>query len=877
MHFLQSMLVMGFLTPLTLSLSADSQSLNSTGILPPPGSTQEIVTTEITVTSGTKATEEVTTVISTITSTSTSTICTKCVAPPKSKPQPPSTSAGEPLASSLPSAITFPLTQPGPSIFTPKASTTSEAEKAGTGGAPIIVYSFTLPSVSSSASSAPKTSSKPELPLGTAAAFSQNDLYNTLSLTILTVSTPSIPGYGIVPSPSSIPGGPGPFSNATSTVTPVFSAGLLGNAYGGGFVKTASVFVTKLPSPNGSTEGVPPGYGFTSNAESLATTSVSSLLATAGPSITVLSGSVGFANQTVPTTIAIMTLPTNTGSPAVSETIGENSTYFFSSSFTGPVTSTGAAGLITLPAEGSLVPLASQTLVEIGAIGSPVSSSGESQIMLSPQDQTSASALPAATILSPVVGPNGVTTFAQVSAPVQPAVGNMIPIVGANGVTSLVFSAAQSAASTLAPVVGANGVTSLIAGTVQSAAPTLTPVVGANGVTSIAGPVQPAAGNLTPIVGANGVTSLIAGPVQSAAPTLSPVVGANGVASLIAGTVQFAAPTLSPVVGANGVTSLIAGTVQSAAPTLTPVVGANGVTSFVTSLVQSTASTFTPVVGANGVTTFVQVSAPNQPAAPVLTRVVGSNGVTFLIPAPAQSAATVFLPVVGANGVTSFTQALAAATAIGPGAGANGATTLATTSSPSEQAPAPALTAATVLTPIVGANGVTSLAVIPTPVVGANGLTSLAIFSTPVAAANGESPPAVILTPVVGANGLTSLAVLATPVVGANGLTSLAIGLGNEQTAVQSSGAPTLVPGSVLVAAQEGSATPPVSVSPGANSGVDSSTNGSVPNSDSVSTNGTVHVPLSPSQILEFQGSAVKPSLSVAGGLVGMLALLFLM
>lgn len=226
--------------------------------------------------------------------------------------------------------------------------------------------------------------------------------------------------------------------------------------------------------------------------------------------------------------------------------------------------------------------------------------------------------------------------------------------------------------------------------------------------------------------------------------------------------------------------------------------------------------------------------------------------------------------------MTSLAQAQPAATAATPIVGANGAASLAGYLSPLEQALASAQAAATVLAPVVGANGVTSLAVIPTPVIGANGLTSLAIFSTPIAAANGVTPPAVILTPVVGANGLTSLAVLATPVVGANGLTSLAIGLGSVQTAIQPNGVPSPIEGSVLVPGQAGPSTPPVVVPSGA-TGINVPS-GLSPNSGGGSgANSSVYVPLIPTQVAEFQGSAVRLSLGFGAALVGMLVLLVLL
>ena len=53
---------------------------------------------------------------------------------------------------------------------------------------------------------------------------------------------------------------------STSSVVPVWTANMLGNAYGGGYVVTPSIFVTSFPgSPSSS--GIPPGYELSSNSE----------------------------------------------------------------------------------------------------------------------------------------------------------------------------------------------------------------------------------------------------------------------------------------------------------------------------------------------------------------------------------------------------------------------------------------------------------------------------------------------------------------------------------------------------------------------------------------------------------------------------------
>lgn len=55
---------------------------------------------------------------------------------------------------------------------------------------------------------------------------------------------------------------------STSTVIPVWTANMLGNAYGGGYIITPSIFVTNFPdSPSSS--GIPPGYELSSKSENI--------------------------------------------------------------------------------------------------------------------------------------------------------------------------------------------------------------------------------------------------------------------------------------------------------------------------------------------------------------------------------------------------------------------------------------------------------------------------------------------------------------------------------------------------------------------------------------------------------------------------------
>ena len=71
------------------------------------------------------------------------------------------------------------------------------------------------------------------------------------------------------PSSTSVPAGSrfrskAPFLNTTSTVIPIWTPALLGNAYGGGYVSTPSIFVTSFPDSPRPSPGIPPGYELSS-------------------------------------------------------------------------------------------------------------------------------------------------------------------------------------------------------------------------------------------------------------------------------------------------------------------------------------------------------------------------------------------------------------------------------------------------------------------------------------------------------------------------------------------------------------------------------------------------------------------------------------
>ncbi|MCJ1230116.1 hypothetical protein MMC12_006787 [Toensbergia leucococca] len=52
-----------------------------------------------------------------------------------------------------------------------------------------------------------------------------------------------------------------PYHSITLSMIPVYTPELLGNAYGGGFIITPSIYIAVPPYVTGSTKGIPPGYG----------------------------------------------------------------------------------------------------------------------------------------------------------------------------------------------------------------------------------------------------------------------------------------------------------------------------------------------------------------------------------------------------------------------------------------------------------------------------------------------------------------------------------------------------------------------------------------------------------------------------------------
>lgn len=572
--------------------------------------------------------------------------------------------------------------------------TSSKAETTSTGGPPVIVYSLTLPKAPLTTTPAVAPSSKLETALsGSALSFSEAIVVpSSVLLIVSTASVPRIPGYSIVPSPTSIPGGPGPLSNATSSIIPVYSAALLGNAYGGGFILTPSIYVTKLSPPSGPSKGVPPGYGFSSTPEILATVTpkfsatIAENVSSSGILETILVGfptiAIGAGNESniVPSVTASKD-ERSTGPSrfltATGATVVAASNSDFSQTSIAIVISQGVTTLQAAPATSGLPSEVEQTAPFIVAQSS-------SLVTVSSANNGGAS--------TPTTAVPALATNVSTTSGLPREVEQTAPVIVAQSSSLAIESSGNNegaSISGLTPIVVANSANLHV--------PQITSLAGDEGAgTQGSAPAAIASSQSAASIGSTGTTqasgSSIAAPgslvLESSLPAPTNV--------LTTGTIENVPSSLVIVAGAP----FISTTAVLEAQTPTPA--------------QIATTILTPVVGANGLTSLAVVPSPNDltsyATAPTPTE-AGSN-----LASPTGAAA----PVLGVNGLTSL------AVIPSPVVGANGLTSLAVFSTPIAAANGLTLPAV-ILTPVVGANGLTSLAVLATPVIGANGLTSLAI------------------------------------------------------------------------------------------------------------------------------------------------------
>lgn len=588
----------------------------------------------------------------------------------------------------------------------PSISTSSASGVLGSVGRSAILFTNTIPLIPLETA----ISSRPEVP-GTAVSPSKGLVFPsfvslTVSATSGASSTLEYPGYAIVPSPTSAPGSPREeiISNATSSIIPVYTAALLGNAYGGGFVGTPSVYVTKLPYPNGPSSGVPPGYG-----------SESSITIIGNNITTVLTGLEGSSTTAggLQSTIAIQT----SASAAI---IATNASVIFGSLGASAISATASGNEGSTPTFTSLSPFGGEIGQESNSLTVPSVISIEVPSSLS-SGAIFVTALIAATsptaALSAEISEvsNAVLSSLAAASLSTPSVNVQVAVVGSS-TTSIIGPSGETAGSSFpaSALVGGTAILSTVA--------TVSPLGAAPPNLQVITAAENSGSSSTSAIGLPGVVeasivpaTTVAGVVLSstfsstsvnieATPAGSPAegeIGATVLPSLPAE--QSAGPVVTLAVGPSAEQAPAAG--QSAASVPIPIIAANSTAAL--GVIPS------PVVAANG-----QIPPAGQPAASTPTSIIVANGSTALAVVPT--------PVIGANGLTSlavFSTPIAAAAGL--------------------------TTPAVLLTPIVGANGLTSLAVVATPVIGANGLTSLAIgFETETTPAAGQSNSA--RTPVEG-------------------------------------------------------------------------------------------------------------------------------
>ncbi|MCJ1391665.1 hypothetical protein MMC18_004530 [Xylographa bjoerkii] len=90
-------------------------------------------------------------------------------------------------------------------------------------------------------------------------SFSMIDSHSVPAFTVPTDSK-----LGSSPLDLTVTGIPISDSNGSSTMIPMYTPGLLGNAYGGGYITTPTIYIVVSSTP---TIGVPPGYGFSLSPE----------------------------------------------------------------------------------------------------------------------------------------------------------------------------------------------------------------------------------------------------------------------------------------------------------------------------------------------------------------------------------------------------------------------------------------------------------------------------------------------------------------------------------------------------------------------------------------------------------------------------------
>ena len=458
---------------------------------------------------------------------------------------------------------------------------------------------------------------------------------------------------------------------------------MLGNAYGGGFVSTPSVYVTKLPYPNGPSSGVPPGYGSES-------------------SITIIENNITavFTGLDASSTSAAgIQSTTEIGVPVFTATIASNVSGLFGSLGASTISGTTSENESSTPTFISLSPFGGEVGQESGSTAVPIVASTEvpsSPISAIVETEASVASSATASVLTDNSAPNGANVITALIAATSPA-------------DALSAEASQVSNAVLSSLAAAGLPTSSVNVQVAVFGSSITSVIGSSGETAETSfPISTLIGGA---VNASTVATVF--PLGARPSSSQAVTAAENASSSTTSEIGFAGAIEASVIPPATITGVTASLTISNS-------GVN---------VEATPAG-SPTAGEIGATIIPSLPTEKSAGA-VVTLAVGSSAEQN--PAGGLPVASVPEPIIVANGTTAL------AVVPSPVVGANGLTSLAVFSTPI--APAAGLaTPAVLLTPVVGANGLTSLAVVATPVVGANGLTSLAIgFETETTPAAGQS------------------------------------------------------------------------------------------------------------------------------------------
>ena len=150
-------------------------------------------------------------------------------------------------------------------ITKPTSSTGTSVLSSGSRGSNEAIPGLSFHSTAQAVTKSSSFFSAPEaISVGGVASSGDRNFPAKPELTILfTPAVTTFPGYAVVSPPSQGASqiDKRPYTNVTSGTIPVWTPQMLGNAYGGGFIITPSVFVTKIPFSSLFEEGIPPGYG----------------------------------------------------------------------------------------------------------------------------------------------------------------------------------------------------------------------------------------------------------------------------------------------------------------------------------------------------------------------------------------------------------------------------------------------------------------------------------------------------------------------------------------------------------------------------------------------------------------------------------------